>query len=464
MSLNTMVELMIGQLLNSQQLTLEDKTAVISDIYKAILASKLNKINNQQIKVLSENLIRHYKSSSAEIKVKITSILVHIISLASTGLDLCFSSNKITDEDAKTIAIVLENANLPQGFNLDLSKNLIGDKGAQTIATALRKASLPQGFNLDPGLFFTDEKGIKVLARVLCLNPALHINAPTLDSSNNINQKILDFAKTDYLAQDKIELEVVNTRQEIIQDIINTLRNHPSSILNLLKWLTKESTTAMFTSWQNYNQLAHVIHEVLSSKQEELHEYHDDILSLTKNTWLEDTVIGALGFSCYQGDREHVNAASTNEATLLIRDILAQDKQVLKLFVDHALQNNGVLELLQCIVFGSNQEVQEKKPEQAIAHSELMQLMNILLARPVNPRLPQLSTEDFPDITKTISQLKKLNNILFGYAACNAVKEVVSAPLLGLVTQVGIFKPTMPNEGLPDIPQANVAKRNPGKR
>lgn len=338
---------------------------------------------------------------------------------------------------------------LPSNYCFLLGCDEININGAKIIATALQKATIPIGFVLDTNNCYMQPKARQELVKVLVFNSDLCISgAPILDGINASNKLLSEF----------VQFHDMTKAKEVTQKIRLMIAEEKNGqgVLKFLKWLTRESTTDSFTSLEHYSQLAKITIEVLSNYRWVFKKKQDEVLAIIKNTWIEDNVVDLFKTDLPIEDSvigNNIDATfhDSNDLMFWISAILKYDKKILKFYADH-VPHSKVCEILNCIIFASNQEVKMQSPEHAIAHTELMQLVNILLPRSVYPKITTLSEEAYPNTTRAELHLTRVNQIQLSHVVGNEVKNnMLIQPPPGILAQVCIFSKPRPNEGLPEI-------------
>lgn len=375
----------------------------------------------KQILSSSDDINRRDNQNNPNVK-KLVDFFITIP--AGSELDL---SRSIHNNGIKFLSSALRYATLPERFTLKLGDNKLEQIHARLLSKALQQATLPKRFYLDMGLNPIEENGRIALLSSIALN--LNVETSLFGrcvSISGTNRALLKFAEIDYTSQDKIPENIHEKKANLINKINMVLAHFPNSIFTLLKCLTQKSTTDSFTSSITYHQLADVVQSVIS-RQLSLgklgSKFCNKLVEATKDTWLKDTVLTALSLPVAQIEMsKQADEGSCNDATLLVREILKNDAEILKFCVDFAPQSQ-VYKFLEMVIFGSNEEVKQKNPKQAIADMELMQLVNILVTRSTDENKQELSAEQFSDITNALWQLKDLNQQLLSYVVCEHWKN-----------------------------------------
>lgn len=341
--------------------------------------------------------------------------------------------NHIGDQGAQAIAAALVKVTLPPGFSLSLENNVIGVTGAKAIAAALIKVTLPPGFSLNLRYNTIGATGAKAFVDVLCLNPDICIIHDRFDHYNKVNKELLNFIKgknTDLFQEEK--------RKAVTEEILGLLAQHPKSILNLIKWLTKKTTTKNLSSLAEYEVLSVIIHDLLIKP--EVEPYRQEIIQLTQNTWLQSTPI------------KTIELAEDNELTTLAQTFLTKHNETITQLFNQE-EDSNLCNTLCATFLGLNGDFSGDNITEAIANKAIQRFVNLA-------RVPQQNGIQSPNTAVLEKDLIDLQEAMLSrlYPEDFSPWDNLSSEQqsqAGAITRFGLYlEPAAPNKELLEIGDA----------
>ena len=338
------------------------------------------------------------------------------------------SLNDIHDTGAMAIAGMLTSPNLPQGLHINISQNPCinhDNKGEKALANALNSPNLPQRLRID----ISDNYFGNTIAENLRLNLDVEvIGYNALNPCNDLNTSIKKIIQN--IISSENDSKIQSFVQELIALLISTIKAHPQSIMNFTRWLCKNSTVEYLQSLQNCRMLAFVIANVLSNLQNALSSKTQELIVLTKGTWLESTVTTAVkdeknneqvaqeshDENVVEQPRQSKNAQDSKNKTQREQTVTELTKRLLayqdKLITYCSLTpHSELVNMLSAVLFGYNFDVKKSNERAAtIPSGKAQALLNILVAPAeytATHTYSQLTFNDLEQITAILLTLSR---------------------------------------------------------